>query len=54
MDNKEMIEVKVLMEISDKILEAAEIYHEGNVSRGDYQAMIEAQVMNAIRFGKGK
>ena len=41
------------MEISDKILELAEEYHNGEgMPRGDYQGAIEAQIMNAIRFGR--
>jgi hypothetical protein len=49
---KDMQEVKAIMEISDKIREVAQIYHDGEVSNGDYQSMLEAQVMKAIQFGK--
>lgn len=52
--NKEFI--KKVDEISNEILEIAEIYHNGEVSNGDYQSMIEAKIMEAIRYGieKGK
>jgi hypothetical protein len=46
-------ESRKIMEISDVILELAEAYHTGDgMPRGDYQGAIEAQIMNAIRFGK--
>lgn len=46
-------ESRKVMEISDKILELAEEYHTGEgMPRGDYQGAIEAQIHNAIRFGR--
>jgi hypothetical protein len=43
---------KKVMEISSAILEIAEEYHEGGgFPRGDYQGLIEAQVINAIQYG---
>lgn len=51
---RDMEEVKAILDISDKIREIAELYHNGEVPNGDYQGMLEAQVMNAINFGKNK
>lgn len=46
-------ESRKIMEISNEILEIADDYHTGEgMPRGDYQGAIEAQIMNAIQFGK--